>query len=107
MEKPLKKITFNQLNKLVNQWMESHPNASQFDKAPIAGIVFKSSNWKEDFSLEFRTYEAVITQNYWLHNNRRGSSLFATNLDKTDVNINLTHYLGSWKIDYCYLKDNE
>ena len=107
MEKPLKKITFNQLNKLVNQWMESHPNASQFDKAPIAGIVFKSSNWKEDFSLESRTYEAVITQNYWLHNNRRGSSLFATNLDKTNVCINLTHYLGSWKIDYCYLKDNE
>lgn len=105
MEKPLKKITFNQLNKLIDQWMEAHPNASQFDKAPIAGIVFKKSNWKEDFSLESRTYEAVITQKYWFPG-IGGNSLFASNLDKTDICINLTPYLGSWEIDYCYYKEN-
>ena len=79
-------------------------------------IVFKQCNdWKRDFSEEERSY-VVSGDNKFFKPYMIGSSLFGTNLTKTDCGVRLDWYMKSlpedglgerWIVDYCYVLEDE
>ena len=102
-----KHITFAQLCNAFYKHNESTNVTSQFqDKKALKGVVvFKSENWPNTgYSLESRSYRFSSDNKYFI-SEMGGNSIFARNLDGTDNNIRLDWYLGSWKIDYCYIEN--
>lgn len=65
-------------------------------------IVFKSSNWEKEFSLEARSYVVSNMCNYF-DDEKISQALWGTSIDKSDKNVRLDYYLYDWEIDYCYL----
>ena len=101
------KISFKELLDKFYQHNIDNNVTSQFDDPnPLYGVVvFRSDNWPDkDFSLESRSYKFRSDNKYFI-SGMGGNSIFSRNLSKDD-DIRLDWYLGSWKIDYCYI-DNE
>ena len=102
------KLEINQLFDAIREHNMDHSIKSQYsDPNPLnCVIVFKNESWptrEEDYSLESRSYEFRSDEKYFLPE-MGGNSIFATSLDKSDVNVRLDHYLGKWKVDYCYIR---
>ena len=57
----------------------------------------------KEYPLESRSYEFRSDEKYFL-SGTGGSSIFATSMDKSDVDVRLDLYLNKWKVDYCYLR---
>lgn len=101
--KPLQHISFQELCNFANQFFAQNPEYSQFHRdAPRAVIVFKQESFTQEYSLESRSYIFTLANKYFLPN-MGGNSLFANCLDGSEQMVRLDWYLGSWKIDYCYL----
>ena len=65
-------------------------------------IVYKESNWKEQCSLESRSYVVSNQCNYY-DDDKISRAHWGTSLDKTDKDVRLDYY--GWDVDYCYLLD--
>lgn len=80
-------------------------------KGDIKGVVVLSSdNWPDrDYSLESRSY-VISSDNKAYIDGMGGYSIFAESLDGSD-SCRLEQYLeterGDWKIDYCYMLEEE
>lgn len=105
-------ITYPQMARAFCEWNRSNGITSKgSDKKALQGVVvFASSNWPDmDYSLESRSY-LVSSNNKAYIPGMGGYSIFATNLDHTDT-CRLETYIeeegGFWKVDYCYLLDEE
>lgn len=93
------KLTKQQLYELFRKFNKEHNGTTE----SITGvIVFKSSNWREPYSLESRSYRVSSLNKAFL--NCGGYSIFASNLDDTDSCVRLDRYTH-WEVDYCYLED--
>lgn len=104
----MKKITWTQMTDAL--WKHNEDNnitCKGTDKNPIYGVVvYKASNWKEEYSLESRSYK-VSSDNKAFIPGQLGNSIFASNLDGTDKYVRLDWYKGDWEVDYCYMLDEE
>lgn len=104
----MKKMTFEEVCEKFYKYNEDRV-ASQFsdEERLIAVVVFKADNWPEkDYSEESRSY-AFASDNKYFVPGMCGSSIYANNLDGTDRGVRLDWYLGEWKIDYCYIKEQK
>jgi len=106
--KLMEKLTFSQLVDIIGEHNADYNIWQQYqDNNPlICVVVFKNESWpdrQEDYSLESRSYEFRSDEKYFL-SNMGSNSIFATSLDGADRNVRLDRYLGSWKIDYCYVR---
>lgn len=98
----MEKLTKAQLFKAFYKFNQEHGNATQFSETSITGvIVFKASNWKQPYSLESRSYRVSSANKRFLPN-CSGNSIYACNLDGTDLSVRLDWY--NWEVDYCYLE---
>lgn len=100
------KLEINQLFDVIKEHNADHSVKSQYsDPSPLnCVIVFKNESWPgKEYPLESRSYEFRSDEKYFLFG-MGGSSIFATSLDKSDVNVWLDKYLNKWKVDYCYLR---
>ena len=99
-------LKINQLFDMIKEHNAAHSVKSQYsDPSPLnCVIVFKNESWPgKEYSLESRSYEFRSDEKYFL-SGMGGDSIFATSLDKSDVNVRLDRYLNKWKVDYCYLR---
>lgn len=98
----MEKLTKAQLFEAFYKFNQEHQEAIQFSETSITGvIVFKASNWEQPFSLESRSYRVSSANKKFLP--CAGSSIFASNLDGTDLCVRLDWY--NWEVDYCYLEE--
>lgn len=75
-------------------------------------VVFKQHpKWKrQDYSLEELSY-VVDGDNKFFYGNMISTSIWASNLSKTDIGVRLDWYMfyenaeDRWQVDYCYLLD--
>ena len=107
----MKKITFTELCEKFYKHNEENGVTSQFaDKKALVGVVvFKQESWpdaKEEYALESRSY-ALSSDNKFFVPGMGGNSIYADCLDGTDRGVRLDWYLRDWKIDYCYIKEDE
>lgn len=102
----MKKMTYQEMKKLFE--------ASEEKGKHIEGvIVFTSDSWNQEYPLKARSYY-VSSNNKAYKPNMGGYSIFGTSIDKTDCNVRLERYMrdekggkDGWKVDYCYLLDEE
>ena len=47
------------------------------------------------------------SDNKYFVSNMGGNSIFADSLDGADVGVRLDWYLNDWKIEYCYILEDE
>lgn len=92
----MKKISFTEMEKLMLQY-----NAK--DVAASAYVVFKQSNWDQEYSLESRTYQ-VFSHAKYFDPNMNGTSLPGYALDGSDDGVDLQNV--DWIVDYCYMDPN-
>lgn len=67
-----------------------------------AVLVFSQASFKQEYSLESRSYKIYNTGNYF-DNSKISKSLWANNLDGTDRMVRLDYYLHDWNCEYGYL----
>ena len=67
-----------------------------------AVLVFSQDNFKQEYSLESRSYRIYNTGNYF-DNSIISNALWANNLDGTDQMIRLDYYIHNWNCEYGYL----
>lgn len=108
MEKEKEKLDLHSAFDLIREHNSDHSITSQWsDPEPLrCVIVFKNESWpnrEKDYSLESRSYEFRSDEKYFIPE-MGGSSIFADSLDGSDKGVRLDHYLGKWKVDYCYIK---
>ena len=100
------KLEINQLFDVIKEHNKDHSVKSQYsDPSPLnCVIVFKNESWPgKEYPLESRSYEFRSDEKYFLPS-MGGDSIFATSLDKSDVDVRLDKYLNKRKVDYCYLR---
>ena len=99
----MKKLTFAQARKIVDEHNQQNGIKSQFeDPNPIRlYIVYKQSNWNEQYSETSRTYVVRSDNKYFLPN-MIGNSLFGNCLDGTDDGVRLDWY--NWEIEYVHIE---
>lgn len=102
----MKKITYKELKAI----FQTHESTRPKDHL-TACIVFTADSFTEPYSLESRTYE-VSSDNKAFQSCMGGYSIFASSLDRTDLNVRLEGLMAAehggkngWKVDYCYLKE--
>lgn len=101
----MKKITWTQMvDTLYKHNEENEIKVKGIDPEPIYGVVvYKSSNWEKEYSLESRSY-VVSSDNKAFIPGQLGNSIFASNLDGTDPHVRLD-WCRDWEVDYCYMKE--
>ena len=89
----MEKITWSQLKDAFYKHNEEKGIKSQFeDKEALVGvIVYKQSNFNEEYSEESRSYEVTSDNKYFLPN-MNGKSLFGNSLDGQDKMVRLDWY---------------
>jgi len=65
-----------------------------------AVVVYKETNWEEDYSLESRSYR-IERDNKFFQENKISNSLYGNCLDGCDFGVRLDWY--NWEVDYCYI----
>ena len=102
----MKKITYEELKTIFKAHEQSRPKDHL-----TARIVFTADSFKRPYSLKSRTYE-VSSDNKAFQPDMGGYSIFASSLDRTDLNVRLERFMAAehggkdgWKVDYCYLKE--
>ena len=104
----MKEITFRKLCELFYKHNEENNVTGQFeDENALWGVVvFKDEGVNKDYSLESRSYRCSSDNKFFI-SGMGGNSIFADNLDRTDHGVRLDWYLVEWKIDYCYIEEEE
>ena len=106
----MKKLTYKELLDAIHEHNEKNNITIQYgDSKPLqCYIVFKNESWPgRKYSLKARTYK-FRSDNKRFIPNLCGTSIFAECLDEwEDQCIRLDYYLGSWIIDYCYIKEEK
>lgn len=94
-------MTYTQMLKLINEHNTSKGIRQQYqDKQPLHFvIVFKSSNWKEPYTEQERSYK-VRSDNKAFLPDMCGGSLYGDCLDGLDHNVRLDWY--NWEIENIY-----
>lgn len=96
----MKKITYDQLWKNMNQFNKEHPEKQ--DSACLSGvIVYKASNWDKEYPELSRSYE-VNNSSRAFQDGKISNRLSGYCLDGTDQGVRLDWY--NWDIEYCYMK---
>ena len=97
------KLTFAQARKIIAEHNQKYGIKSQFeDSHPITlYIVYKQSNWDDEYSETSRTYVVRSDNKYFLPN-MISNSLIGNCLDGTDDGVRLDWY--NWEIEYVYIK---
>ena len=104
-------LTYQELRKALCEFNEREDIRVKGTGKSIKGvIVFKSENWPEDnYSLEARSY-LVSSDNKAFIPGQMGYSIFGSSLDGSDPGVRLEAYMAEerggadgWKVDYCYL----
>lgn len=97
----MKHITFSELAATMRDFNNEH--VDKWDTACIYGvIVYKSSNWKEQYSLESRSYR--VSNANKMFRLACSNSLFGNSIDGTDTGVRLDWY--NWEVDYCYMEED-
>ncbi len=101
-------MTFRELDNLFREHNKEKGIIRQFeDKHPLkAVIVFKSSNWEEQYSLEDRSY-IIQSDNKYFISGMCGNSIFSKTLSGKDEGIRLDYYLNEWEIEDIYLLEEK
>lgn len=67
--------------------------------------VISSNSFNQEYSLESRSYAFTNHNKFFIPSNI-GRSIFASSLAGDDDNIRLEQYVpDSWKVEYCYIKE--
>ena len=69
-------------------------------------VVIDQSSFDKEYSEESRSYMFRSDNKYFV-SGMGGNSIFASSLDGTDVGVRLDWYLNKWKIEYCYILEDE
>lgn len=67
-----------------------------------AVIVFSQDSFTRPYSQHQRSY-AVKSDNKYFNPDMIGKSLYGNCLDGTDNGVRLDWYLGTWKVEFCYI----
>ena len=88
---------------------ENNIKSKSYDEPLIGVIVINKNAFKEDFSLEERSY-SVSSNNKAYIAGMNGYSIYGSSLDGTDICVRLDRYIkeenggaDGWEIDYCYI----
>ena len=96
----MERITYKKLHEIMNTYNREHPDRD--GHADITGvIVFKQSNWDNQFTEEERSYR-VSNSNRTFQDGKISNSLFGDCLDGKDDGVRLDWY--NWDVDYCYME---
>lgn len=102
------KITYAEMAAAFRAHERNHPNEH------LTGcIVFTEDSFKQEYSLESRTYR-VSSDNKAFQPNMGGYSIYGSSLDGTDIGVRLEGYMAAerggskgWKVDYCYMEGDD
>lgn len=100
-------MTFKQLCETISKHNSENNITGQFsdENSLSCVIVFKQGPWfNKEYTEVERSYRFSSDNKFFLPT-MCSSSLFANCLDGTDNGVRLDRYLGSWKIDYCYIEE--
>jgi len=78
--------------------LEDLKNNKEWEQAVI---VFTKGSFNKEYSEKSRSYKVNKTSNYF-DGSKMGKELIGNCLDGEDEGVRLDHYLGDWKVDYCY-----
>ena len=104
----MQKMTFNELRDYICEYNKTHNWATEVIKAVV---VFTPDSFEREYSEESRSYE--IRSDNKTFRNCNSNSLFGYCLDGTDQGVRLDFYMEcygnkpGWKVDYCYLVEEE
>lgn len=102
------KMTFKELRDYICEYNRTHNWAKDIIKAVV---VFTPDSFNKEYSEESRSYE--IRSDNKTFRNCNSNSLFGYCLDGTDQGVRLDYYMeyywkeNRWKVDYCYLVEEE
>lgn len=101
-----KKLTFRELCGIIAKHNEENNITQQYqDENPLWCVaVIDNSSFCHEFSLESRSYRFRSDNKYFL-SGMGGNSIFCNNLANDDIGVRLDWYLGDWKIEYCYIEN--
>lgn len=103
----MKKLTFHEFCGEMYRYNRENNITGQFgENSKIGYVVFTEDSFKKKYPLESRTY-VVSSGNKYFIDGMGGNSIYASSLDGSDRCVRIDWYLGSWKVDYCYFKDDE
>lgn len=99
--KKQKKMSYSEMVKAIHEHNKNNNITSQFgDKNPLEFvIVFKASNWTENYTEKQRSYVVRSDNKAWVPD-MCSNSIFADCLDGKDNGVRLDWY--NWVVDYCY-----
>ena len=109
----MKKITYSELVSNFIKFNKDNNITSKGNEKKIKGvIVFTEDSWDKLYTLEERSYE-VTSDNKAFILGMLGYSIYGNSLDGGDLGVRLEQYMAAekggpdgWKVDYCYMLDN-
>ena len=98
------KLSFADVREKFYEHNKQHNITGQYeDKNPLyAVVVFSQKSFKKKYPLKSRSYRFQSDEKYFVPG-MGGNSLFADCLDESEHGVRLDWYLGSWKVEYCYM----
>lgn len=104
MNKKKKKLTWKQLMRLFTMFNDVKARTEAVlvkDSKLHAVVVFKASNWPDDYCpLDRRSYHCT-SNNTCFHSDRYGKKCYASAMDGSDSHVNIA--VQGWEIEYCYV----
>ena len=105
----MKKITWNELTKAMWKFNEERGYTTKGNAEKLYGVVvFTEDSFDKPYTEKERSYEFCSDNKAFLPN-QHSNSIFADCLDGIDSGVRLDWYMhgeNSWKVDYCYIKEN-
>lgn len=87
----------NKENGIRSQYQDSHPL--------MCCITFTKDSFSKEYPFESRTYKFRSDNKYFLPD-MGGKSVFASSLDGTDKCVRLDWYWDEWKIENCFIMED-
>ena len=98
------KLSFSNISAKFYEHNKQHNITGQYeDKKPLyAVVVFSQTSFRQRYPLKSRSYRFRSDEKYFVPG-MGGNSLHADCLDGSEHGVRLDWYLGSWKVEYCYM----
>lgn len=102
----MKKYTWAEMRELLCKYNKEHEITCKGVGPTITAVaVITEDSFNKPYSEFSRSYE-FSNQNKAFISNMCSNSIFADCLDGTDTGVRLDWYIPTtWKVDYCYLKE--